>query len=97
LRFRADGAETGGAAEKGSIESADDRAEQREETSPGQNGGESGGGADPVEAALADALTKAAVAGQWSVVEVLTGELKARRGARTNVVSLDAELRRRER
>ena len=37
---------------------------------------------DPVEAALADALQRAAVAGQWSTVEVLSRELEARRVAR---------------
>jgi len=36
---------------------------------------------DPVEAALADALRRAAEAGQWSTVEVLAKELEARREA----------------
>jgi hypothetical protein len=50
-----------------------------------------------VEVALADALTKAAAAGQWTTVEVLSRELEARRKARANVVELDAARRRRER
>jgi hypothetical protein len=52
---------------------------------------------DPVETALADALTKAAVAGQWSAVDALTAELKARREARAKVVMLDTARRRRQR
>lgn len=52
---------------------------------------------DAVEAALADALTKASAAGEWTAVEVLSRELKARREARANVVTLDTERKRRER
>jgi hypothetical protein len=37
---------------------------------------------DPVEAALADALRRAAEAGAFGVVEVLARELEARRRAR---------------
>jgi len=37
---------------------------------------------DPVEQALADALQRASVAGAWSTVERLAGELEARRKAR---------------
>jgi hypothetical protein len=44
---------------------------------------------DPVEAALAGALTRAAQAGEWGVVETLSRELTARRAARANVVPLD--------
>ena len=47
--------------------------------------------ADPVEAALADALTGATAAGQWEVVATLARELQARREARANVVQLDVE------
>ncbi len=39
-------------------------------------------GADPVELALADALARASVAGVWTVVERLAGELEARRTER---------------
>lgn len=48
--------------------------------------------ADPVETALADALTKAATAGRFDVVGQLARELEARRTARTasNVVDLSA-------
>jgi hypothetical protein len=52
---------------------------------------------DPVEAALAEALTRAAAAGQWGTVETLSRELQARRESRANVVQLDAARRRRER
>ena len=48
--------------------------------------------ADPVEAALANALTMASAAGEWSAVAQLAKELEARRVARTssNVVAIDA-------
>ena len=45
---------------------------------------------DVVEAALADALARAAAAGQWEAVGALTRELEARRRARIGVVDLDA-------
>jgi hypothetical protein len=49
---------------------------------------------DPVEAALADAITKASAAGRFDVVALLAGELQARREARAgNVVALDARRR----
>lgn len=48
------------------------------------------GQADPVEAALADALQRAALVGAWDAVQVLTSELRARREARAGVTSLDA-------
>ena len=38
--------------------------------------------ADPVEAALTDALSRAAAAGAWSAVEALARELGARREAK---------------
>ncbi|HET7543288.1 MAG TPA: hypothetical protein VFK05_25620 [Polyangiaceae bacterium] len=50
-----------------------------------------------MEAALADALTRAARAGAFDVVATLTAELRARREARAKVVSLDAERERRGR
>jgi integrase len=44
---------------------------------------------DPVETALAEALTKASAAGEWSVVAQLARELEARRQSRAgNVVTL---------
>jgi hypothetical protein len=45
---------------------------------------------DPVEAAIADALTKATAAREWQVVSQLANELQARREARQapEVVSL---------
>jgi integrase len=52
---------------------------------------------DQVEAALAEAIAKAAAAGEWRVVEMLAAELKARRDAVAGVVELDAERRRRGR
>ena len=53
--------------------------------------GQSWGNQDPVEVALADALTRAAAAGQWATVEVLSRELEARRKARADVIDLRAE------
>jgi hypothetical protein len=52
---------------------------------------------DPVESALADAIVKASVAGQWTTVDVLSRELTARREARANVVPLGAVRARRGR
>ena len=52
--------------------------------------------ADPIEAALADALRRAAIAGAWDSAAALTAELRARREARAGVVSLDAARRKRE-
>jgi integrase len=46
---------------------------------------------DPVEVALAQALVRAADAGQWQVVGQLATELETRRRARSTVVHLDAE------
>ena len=63
----------------------------------GQSVGNGTPSVDPGEAALADALTKASAAGQWTVVAALAGELEARRKARAGVVELDAERRKRER
>jgi hypothetical protein len=45
---------------------------------------------DPVESALAEALRRAAEAGQWSTVEILSRELTARREARAGVIQLAA-------
>jgi hypothetical protein len=55
------------------------------------------GHSDAVEIALADALQRAALAGAFDVVAALTAELKARREAQAQVVSLDAERARRGR
>lgn len=56
---------------------------------------------DAVEAALAEAVVKATLAGQWGVVKALVGELEARRSARVAagglaLVDLTAERRRRD-
>ncbi len=53
------------------------------------------GQVDGVESALADALTKAATAGRFEVVETLGKELQARRKARSEVVDLEAARARR--
>ncbi len=45
---------------------------------------------DVVEAALADAVQRAAAAGQWASVEALARQLEVRRRARAGVVELDA-------
>ena len=50
---------------------------------------------DPVEVALAEALKRAAEAGQWDVVATLARELQARREARAGVVDLEAARKRR--
>jgi hypothetical protein len=54
---------------------------------------------DPVEAALAEAVKLASLAGQWDVVSVLARELSARRLARESpaVPSVELERARRER
>jgi hypothetical protein len=49
---------------------------------------------DPVETALASALSRATVEGRWDVVSQLAGELQARREARASVVRLDPRRRR---
>ncbi len=49
----------------------------------------------PVEAALADAITKATAVGRFEVLPPLVAELQARRQARSAVVDLTAERRRR--
>jgi hypothetical protein len=59
------------------------------ETPHGQSVGNELELADPVEAALAVALTAASAAGQWTAVEVLARELEARRKARAGVVDLE--------
>ena len=50
---------------------------------------------DVVEAALADALSRAAAAGAFDAVAALTAELRARREARAGAVSLATERARR--
>jgi hypothetical protein len=67
---------------------------QREEPPTGQSAGNEAA-VDVVEAALADALRRAAEAGAFDAVAALTAELKARREARDGVVSLGAERARR--
>lgn len=51
--------------------------------------------ADPVEEALAAALAEASTVGRWDVVGHLARELEARRSARSEVIDLDRERRRR--
>ena len=52
--------------------------------------------ADPVEAALADALQRASAAGAWSTVETLARELTARREAHAaDVVDIGVARKRR--
>jgi hypothetical protein len=55
---------------------------------------------DPVEVALAEAIAKAAAAGQWAVVSQLATELSARRttpaAPKAALVVLEAERRRRD-
>jgi len=85
------------------------RFEQREEGGPpsdseplraaagrdGFPGGNPGVTPDPVEVALAEALTRASAAGAWDAVAQLARELEARRRAAGAVVDLDAERTRR--
>lgn len=59
--------------------------------------GDVGAAGDPIEIALADALTRAAAAGQWTTVEALSRELQARRQARSGVASLDAAREKKKR
>jgi hypothetical protein len=88
-------AENGSVAKKPPARDDDDRADTRGPSHSGQ----SRGNADPVETALADALTKASAAGEWTTVAALARELEARRKGRQapEVIILDAERRRRER
>jgi len=51
---------------------------------------------DPVELALATALERASVAGEWTSVEILARQLEARQKARQGVVSLADERARRD-
>jgi len=51
---------------------------------------------DFIEAALADALRRAAEAGAFDAVVALTNELKSRREARAGAVSLEAARRKRD-
>jgi len=52
---------------------------------------------DPVEIALAEALTKAATAGRFDVVGQLARELEARRAARSDGRVVDLASRRTQR
>jgi hypothetical protein len=54
-----------------------------------------GSAADAVEAALAAGIERACAAGEWAAVQTLVQELEVRRKARSSVVSLDTERRRR--
>jgi hypothetical protein len=70
---------------------------ERGEPSRGNRGGDAAPDVDVVEVALAEALTRAAAAEQWTTVEVLSRELTARREARAAVVDLGVERTKRER
>jgi hypothetical protein len=50
-----------------------------------------GSAPDAVEAALADAITKAAAAGRYDVLAQLVAEIEARRKAKSTTVDLAAE------
>jgi len=77
-------------------ENMPDAAERPAESDAASQGDDLGGPrSDAVEAALADAIGKAAAAGAWEAVTALTAELRARREARAHVVDLDAERRKR--
>lgn len=85
---------------RGAVDPAGDRVgpvEPRNQESPAEYPSASAQESDPVEAALAEALTRAASAGQWQTVEVLSRELTARREGRAGVVALGVERARRER
>jgi hypothetical protein len=59
-------------------------------------GNDGGNAPHPVDAALADAITKASAAREWGAVGQLARELEARRLARMcNVVALSAKTRQR--
>jgi hypothetical protein len=90
--------------------SADDRSKEEKAPRPTRSGGvgqaptpQVGQELDVVEAALAEALSKAAAAAQWTTVEVLSRELAARREAKASVVPpagvvpLDVERQKRSR
>jgi hypothetical protein len=66
-------------------------------TDPGAILGQSEGEGDAVEAALSDAMRRAAAKDQWTTVEMLSRELTARREGRAKVVLLDSRRARRER
>jgi hypothetical protein len=99
--------ESGDSDERPSVETADHGHVETHENAPWPTQNEGVGQAsdapavapvlavDPVELALATALERASVAGQWTSVELLARELEARRRARGAVVDLDAERSRR--
>lgn len=72
-----------------------DRDDEEEQLATGV--GRSGAMVDPIESALADALTRAATAGDFDAVKAIVAELEARRKARAGVVELDAERAKRGR
>lgn len=86
---------SGDSDERPSVETADQGHAERDESTPWPTQKEGVGQPDVVEVALADALTKAATAGQWETVSQLARELEARRRARMAVVDLEAERNRR--
>jgi hypothetical protein len=80
------------------IDSAESAPAEDGKSAEGQYGATAGQPSiDPVEGALAEALAKAAAAGEWAVVTSLSRELEARRSGRmgSNVIDLGAKRRER--
>lgn len=69
--------------------------DRRKPPNPGEPGRNEALRVDPIEVALADAITAASEAGRWDVVAQLARELEARRTARFGVVDLTKERERR--
>jgi hypothetical protein len=70
---------------------------ERVEAPSGQSGAVTASEPDAVEAALADAIQKAAAAGAFDVLPKLVAELEARRKARRQTVDLQVERAKRQR
>jgi len=70
--------------------------ERRAEPAAGASVADEPDQGDPIENALADALTKAAARGDFDAVQTIVAELKARRESRLQVVSLEEHRRKRE-
>ncbi|MGE5784259.1 MAG: hypothetical protein ACM3ZE_06695 [Myxococcales bacterium] len=78
------------------VSSRNHEAKSREVEPQTHPDGHSLGNHDAVEVALAAALTGATAAGEWSTVARIAAELEARRLARSAVVDLNAERKRRQ-
>jgi len=95
-------ADAGDLKKEGNVESLASSRDRFAEKSEDERGraemGPSRGGQDPVEVALATALERASVSGEWGIVTQLARELETRRLARASgLVNLEAERRKRER